>query len=178
MERGATHVVSGALVLAADLVTGPFLMFPILFVLPVSLAAWFCNRRLALVLAVALPAGRAAIAGFYELPQPLPFVLVNAGIRIVVLSLIAFLVSRTAQQSKELARKVKILEGLLPICAFCKRIRDEKQNWRQIESYIAQHSEAHFSHTFCPHCAQEHFGELLGRPKGEAGPEASNGNKS
>ena len=57
----------------------------------------------------------------------------------------------------ELKRKeteVKILRGLLPICASCKQIRDDKGYWHKIESYIRDHSEAEFSHGICPKCAK------------------------
>ena len=112
----ATHVATGAFVLSLDMLTGPFLMFPIFFVLPVSLAAWFCSRRSSMSLALLLPVGRACIAAFHEFPQPLPFVLANGAVRIAVLLIISYLVSRTANQSRELERRVKVLEGLLPIC--------------------------------------------------------------
>ena len=49
--------------------------------------------------------------------------------------------------------KVKKLSGLLPICASCKKIRDDKGYWKQIETYIRDHSEADFSHSICPECA-------------------------
>ncbi len=50
--------------------------------------------------------------------------------------------------------KVKLLSGLLPICAWCKRIRDDGGYWDQIEMYIDKHSEAEFSHSICPDCLQ------------------------
>ncbi len=50
--------------------------------------------------------------------------------------------------------KVKMLSGLLPICASCKKIRDDKGYWNQIESYIRKHSEAEFSHSLCLECAK------------------------
>ena len=56
--------------------------------------------------------------------------------------------------------EVKKLKGLLPICSFCKRIRDDKGYWNQIESYIHQHSEAEFSHGICPECAKKHYSEF------------------
>ena len=46
--------------------------------------------------------------------------------------------------------RVRLLSGLLPICAGCKKIRDDEGNWQQIESYISQHSQAKFSHGMCP----------------------------
>jgi PAS domain S-box-containing protein len=51
--------------------------------------------------------------------------------------------------------KVKMLSGLLPICASCKKIRDDKGYWGQIESYIRDHSEAEFSHGICPECMKK-----------------------
>ena len=51
--------------------------------------------------------------------------------------------------------KVKVLSGLLPICANCKKVRDDKGYWNQIETYIQDHSEAEFSHGICPACARE-----------------------
>lgn len=54
---------------------------------------------------------------------------------------------------KRALSKVKTLSGLLPICAACKKIRDDKGYWKQIESYIHEHSEAEFSHGICPECA-------------------------
>jgi DNA-binding NtrC family response regulator len=56
---------------------------------------------------------------------------------------------------REALARVKQLSGLLPICASCKKIRDDKGYWRQIEAYIRDHSEADFSHGICPDCARE-----------------------
>jgi|WetSurMetagenome_2_1015567.scaffolds.fasta_scaffold481096_1 PAS domain S-box-containing protein len=53
---------------------------------------------------------------------------------------------------------VNTLRGLLPICAHCKKIRDDKGYWRQVESYIEERSLAEFSHGICPECAKKHFG--------------------
>ncbi|MCJ7492626.1 MAG: hypothetical protein MUP68_00115 [Deltaproteobacteria bacterium] len=54
--------------------------------------------------------------------------------------------------------EVKKLSGFLPICASCKKIRDDKGYWRQIEAYIRDHSEAEFSHGICPDCAKKLYG--------------------
>ena len=51
--------------------------------------------------------------------------------------------------------EIKVLSGLLPICASCKKIRDDKGYWNQIEAYIQEHSEAKFSHSICDECAKE-----------------------
>ncbi len=60
--------------------------------------------------------------------------------------------------------KVKLLSGLLPICASCKKIRDDKGYWNQIESYIKDHSEAEFSHGLCPDCARELYPDFKPAP--------------
>ena len=54
---------------------------------------------------------------------------------------------------KKAMSKIKMLSGLLPICASCKRIRDKKGNWHQLEIYIRDHSKAEFTHGICPECA-------------------------
>ena len=51
--------------------------------------------------------------------------------------------------------RIKQLEGIIPICAYCKKIRDDQQIWHQLETYISNHSEAQFSHGMCPACAKE-----------------------
>ncbi len=57
-------------------------------------------------------------------------------------------------------KDVKILRGFLPICAECKKIRDDEGYWNQIETYIHKHSEADFSHGICPECARKLYPEF------------------
>lgn len=57
-------------------------------------------------------------------------------------------------------KKVKSLSGLLPICSFCKKIRDDNGYWRQLEAYIRDHSEAEFSHGLCAQCAKEQYPDI------------------
>ncbi len=54
----------------------------------------------------------------------------------------------------------KVLQGIIPICANCKNIRDDKGFWNQVEAYISEHSEARFSHGICPACVQKLYPEL------------------
>jgi len=54
--------------------------------------------------------------------------------------------------------KIKRLHGMLPICASCKKIRDDKGYWNQLETYIQEHSEAEFTHGFCPDCMKKLYG--------------------
>ena len=61
---------------------------------------------------------------------------------------------------KDALGKVKTLSGLLPICASCKKIRDDNGYWNQIETYVQAHSEAEFSHSICPACARKLYPEI------------------
>ncbi|MEN6616329.1 MAG: PAS domain S-box protein [Syntrophorhabdus sp.] len=62
---------------------------------------------------------------------------------------------RLVGQLQEALAKVKLLSGFLPICAWCKKIRDDKGYWNQIEKYLKDHSEAEFSHSICPECMEK-----------------------
>lgn len=58
-------------------------------------------------------------------------------------------------------KKVETLEGIFPICSFCKKIRDDQGYWSQVESYISEHSKALFSHSLCPECARKHYPDVF-----------------
>lgn len=65
--------------------------------------------------------------------------------------------NRLAQEIKQAMAEIKTLSGMLPICAGCKKIRDDKGYWNQIESYVQEHSMASFSHGLCPECIPKYF---------------------
>jgi DNA-binding response OmpR family regulator len=62
-------------------------------------------------------------------------------------------------QLEHSTREIRALRGFLPICAGCKKIRDDKGYWTQIEAYISEHSEAEFSHSICPECMVRLYGQ-------------------
>lgn len=71
--------------------------------------------------------------------------------------------------TRVMVRKLKYLEGFLPICASCKKIRDNAGNWQQMEEYIGDRSEAKFSHGICPSCAKKLYPDLVIDPKRQRG---------
>jgi hypothetical protein len=74
----------------------------------------------------------------------------------------------TVVKLKKALGEVKTLRGILPICSFCKKIRDDKGYWDQVEVYVSQHTEADFSHSVCPDCMTEHYPEMnISKKKGE-----------
>ncbi len=160
--RGSALLVISAGVLALDIITGPFIQFPITFVVPVGLGAWYLGRTAGVGFAVVLVGCRLAIAiGIEASASPIWSALVNAGIRLVVLVALAVLLDQVAWQRGTLAARVELLEGILPICVFCKKIRRADGDWEQVESYISSRSSAQFSHGFCEVCAHEQYPEFL-----------------
>ncbi len=84
-----------------------------------------------------------------------------------IAGLVRWRTARLAARAKRLEIAVaealssaKILRGLLPICAHCKKVRDDHGYWTRIEDFISSHSEADFSHGFCPDCIEKHYTEL------------------
>lgn len=74
---------------------------------------------------------------------------VNVGVAVVELE--QRLAERVAELEAALAH-VKLLQGILPICSYCKHVRDDQNYWQTVESYVTSHSEAKFSHSICPSC--------------------------
>ncbi len=78
--------------------------------------------------------------------------------RVQVGARVVHLQTELAQRVRELeaaVAHVKLLQGLLPICCYCKKIRDDRNYWHEVESYIQQHSQAKFTHGICPECYQK-----------------------
>lgn len=144
------------LTIAADYLTGPAIQFPILYLLPIGLAAWSGGRRWGGALALTMPLMRLYF-GFVREVWFRPESVVNASVRIIVFSLFVYFIDQTARHHRALQKEVRILTGLLPICAFCKKIRNEANEWIILEQYIGAHSEAKFSHGLCPDCFRQHY---------------------
>jgi len=87
---------------------------------------------------------------------------INVGERILRLQ--AELAARVKELELALAN-VKLLQGLLPICCYCKKIRNDQNYWQQVDTYIADHSEAQFTHGICPECRDKIVKPELARLK-------------
>jgi hypothetical protein len=73
---------------------------------------------------------------------------------------------RTIAELQRAMTEVKVLGGLLPVCASCKKIRDDNGYWNQIEAYVREHSEADFTHSICPDCTKKLYPDLVRKRKG------------
>jgi hypothetical protein len=66
----------------------------------------------------------------------------------------------TILNQKKAAEEIKDLRGILPLCSFCKKIRDDEGYWEQVDIYIHKHSQADISHSICPECLKKHYPTL------------------
>ena len=66
---------------------------------------------------------------------------------------------KTILELQKAMNEIKTLEGILPICSFCKKIRDDKGYWEQVEAYFHKCSKAEFSHSICPDCMKKYYPE-------------------
>jgi hypothetical protein len=118
-----------------------------------------------------------ALHRLFAVHDPTLDALVDSSLLVVVIA--PFVVSlfmrrrRAESQREEVIRQlekalaeVRKLSGLLPICAHCKKIRDDHGYWSQLEEYVRDHSEAEFSHGICPDCSHRLFGEFTDRVAG------------
>jgi hypothetical protein len=152
----ALWIVLSLLLLFADLLSGPHIQFPIAFVVPIILAGWNGSMHWALGLAVFLSTARLANHMIWGVDVSILILVINTTIRITVLSIIAMLAYRYGKITKE----IKVLKGLLPICMFCKKIRDENNEWQILEKYISNRSDTQFSHGICPDCFVIHYPKI------------------
>lgn len=153
-----------------DYVTGYELGISLLYLIPVGFAVWYGSRSLGMIiscLSVLTIATADFMAGkqtshlfieIWNLLMHLGFFMVYA----FVLSLVKSDLDERALLIDELRKtlaEVKQLRGFLPICASCKKIRDDKGYWNQLETYISAHSEVQFSHGICPDCVKKLYPE-------------------
>ena len=159
-----------------DYVTGYDLHVSAFYFLPVWLIGWHVGLRSGIYMAL-VAAGTwfiadyasghvyssQGIAGWNALME-LAACIVVAGIASVVRTQLRAQEKLNAELF-EMVAQIKRLEGLLPICAACKQIRNERGEWELMEKYITAHSEAQFSHSVCPECARKLYPQYLDEPR-------------
>lgn len=160
-----------------DYATGHELNFFVFYFIPVSLAAYQLGLLPAIgsAIASAIVWAAADLLAAHVYSSPL-FAVWNTMIRLTAFIAIGAAVARIkalldqqaeiTRQLQQAAAELRVLQGLLPICASCKKIKEPDGTWHQLEVYITQHSEAQFTHGLCPACAQRFLQEagLAKRP--------------
>lgn len=149
-----------------DFVTGYDLHVFAFYFLPVWLVSWHVGLRSGAYMAV-LAAGTWFVADYasghaYSSPAIAGWNALMEFVACIIVAAIASVVRRQLRAQEKLnaelfetMAQIKRLEGLLPICAACKQIRNERGEWEVMERYITTHSEAQFSHSVCPSCARQ-----------------------
>ena len=144
----ALTIALGAIVFLLDLLTPMGVAVPMLYSGLVLLGLWSPHPKFALI-AASLATVLSLLGAFISPPGGVVWIgLVNRLMALLIIWTTAFIVLRY----KRAEQATKILRGLLPICASCKKIRDDKGYWKQLEEYMEQHSEAHFTHGMCTEC--------------------------
>ena len=154
----------GVATLVIDHLGGPTAQYPVVYAVPVVLAAWYSGKWPSLALAISVPLARLA---FLVAPSNAPIdlaLLLLTFFRGVIIAFLGIWFTRLADLEHELERRVNMLEGMLSICAFCKKIRNERGQWEQIETFISRRSEAEFSHGVCPMCSNIHYPDIASEP--------------
>lgn len=160
--RPSHWVAIGLAVLLVEYATGPFFQLPILDAIPVALATATHGRRGGAAVSMVMPLVRLSFYLIWEVPGSWAVAAADTAVDIAVLTGFSLLLERVLHQQRE----IRLLQGMLPICGFCKRIRDQGGHWNQLESYISRHSEARFSHTLCDECTAKHYPKPI--PEGGA----------
>jgi hypothetical protein len=145
------------LLLAFDYFTGLYTLLPALYVVPVTLAAWYSGLAPAMALAALTPVAHIAFQLAQGTSEPLAPLVAAASLRAAVIGVMALWFDRLSKHERELARHVETLEGLLHICTFCKNIRNEAGEWERLGKAISARSDTTFSHGYCPDCITRHY---------------------
>jgi len=147
----------GAATLWIDYLVGPSAMFPVIYSVPVILAAWYSGLWPALALATAVPLFRLIVLLVPSRSPDFTTLALATLLRGVAVAFLGSWFARLSALERDLDRQVKVLEGLLPICSFCKSIRGEGGVWEPLETFISGRSQAEFSHGVCPSCRAKHY---------------------
>jgi hypothetical protein len=155
-------IAGGGVLITIDYMTGPNPQAPFLYFFPVALAAWYSGRTPALILSVVMPITHflfiRSLASQLGGTQVLA---IQTVLRALLIGVLGFWLARLAEHEHAMEARVKQLEGLLSICSFCKKIRNEDGNWEVLERFISTHSQAEFSHGLCPSCTGDQYRSLF-----------------
>jgi hypothetical protein len=147
-----------------DYVTGDEIDVVFLYIVPLALASWKLRRAEAITAAIVCTAAWLIEVRLYNRPAAHPLIpywnaLMLFGIFLTVVLILSSLRKSFAEQRRLIGElqtalaNIKTLRGLLPICAWCKKIRDDKGYWQAVDTYLENHSQAEFTHGICPECS-------------------------
>ena len=131
----------------------------LLYLIPLGFVAmWSSPKQSTHVLVIAAVCAVLTWVGFFLTPPHAVWSAVAN--RLLAVTVIGFTVMLSVLR-KRAEDDLQVLHGLLPICSYCKKIRDDRGSWEQIERYITDRSDVDFSHGMCPDCGKKHFPDIL-----------------
>jgi K+-sensing histidine kinase KdpD len=149
-----------------DYISGYELNFFVFYFIPVCITAWYLGLVPSVVISI-ICATIWFLSDYYtghEYSQNI-YAIWNTYIRMMSFFAVGWILARlreilkkekkTSQDLRQAISEVKVLEGLLPICASCKKIRNDKGEWQRLEAYIEQKTNAEFTHGMCPQCGKK-----------------------
>ncbi len=155
-----------------DYVTGYELNFFVFYFVPIAIAAWKVGTTPSYLISI-LSSIFWLLSDIYS-SHPYSgsfFGAWNTAIRLFSFLIIAYATSRIrfllaverniSKDLREARAEIKTLSGLIPICANCKKVRDDKGYWNELEAYLSEHSDAELTHGFCPDCMKKLYGVSL-----------------
>jgi hypothetical protein len=157
-----------AALLLLEYLTGLHNQFPMFYFIPVCLAAWYSGRRTALALGLIIPIAQLMFVVLERQSVHWLTLIAITALRGTVIIVMAMWFARLSEHERALNDEVQTLQGLLPICSFCKSIRNELGEWEHLEKFISKRSETQFSHGICPSCHQIHYADLVERERQRA----------
>ena len=147
-----TVLVITAVLVAVDILTGPYYQFPSVYIIFVVITAWFNGLVPGVVIAILLACTRVVLLEWYWLqPWDPQAYLATGATRMLSWIILAVMTARLAEHERALRTKVDTLVSLLPVCADCQRIRADDQTWQDLEAYASDNRER-FAPALCPSC--------------------------
>lgn len=149
-----------------NFLTGYEISFSIFYLVPTAFALWYLGKRFAMVTAVvsATVWFISDLATGHTFSHPV-IPIWNAVVRLGFFVVFVFLADRwktsyeeqqkLVKDLKKALEDIKVLTGLIPICAWCKKVRDDEGYWQQVEAFVQEHSSATFTHSICPSCMEK-----------------------
>lgn len=185
-KKPVLHIWSIAILLdilvgMADYFTGYEIGLSVFYLAPIALCVWFIDRRAGVLMSTLgtitmgltmYMTGYIAGVGHRDYLADLWTLFLRMSFYLIVVFLL-FSLKQSFEEQRRLVRElktalneIKTLTGFLPICASCKKIRDDNGYWNQLEQYISEHSDAIFSHGLCPECAEKLYPEYFKKEEG------------
>lgn len=143
-----------AFVMAIDYALAPTTEFPALLFLPVLYGSWYGGLKWALPLSL-IPFTHVASVWLRGSSDDVFVAVISATVRTMIMVPAGIWVAGVAASQRMLKQRIEALQNLLPICSYCKKIRDDAGKWQPVEKYIEERSEATFTHGVCELCLKE-----------------------